>query len=263
MTQEETSKTDKLIEKIKKILLKAGSTDSQEEAEALFVKASEMMIKFKIEQSQIDSAIDENSLTEDEITCGEFSLEGKWELELASALTKYNGTYFLFDSRKKYKVTLGGDKHDIQMVKYFFETARATFRRLSREQYLVRKKMVMAANPSFSLKELEYYKYMPYRSVFIRSFLLGCSMGLGEKLREMQRQTVSQHDTTQSYGLMLRNQLEKSKGFMLDKHKPKNVTTPKAFGDQQAIRTGFEVGKNHNLTIGVTGSSKNEGNKIG
>jgi Protein of unknown function (DUF2786) len=260
---QEDKKTEKIVEKIKKILLKAESTDSLEEAEALFVKASELMVKFKIEQSQVDTAIDESNLREDEVSCGEVSLEGKWEIDLMSAISRHHGVHFIFYTTKKYKMVLAGDKHDVQMVKYFFETARRTFRRLSREQYLVRKKDTLQKNPLFTLKELEFGGYMPYRSVFIRSFLAGCAIGLNRKIRQMQQDAVVKYDSTKSYDLMVKNQLEKSRGYMTEKYSPKTSSRQTAYGDQKAILEGMKAGLEHNLTIGVQGSTKNEGNKIG
>lgn len=254
---------NKITDRIKKLLMKANSTNSPQEAETFLVKAQEMMMKYKIEQHQINLEEEEETIGEDAIFAGEISLEGKWEAELAKKLAWFNGCTLMWGTQKLvYKITFFGSEHDILMTKYFFETARNVFRRLSREQYLDKKNSIMEQNPYHTLKELEFNRYIPYRSVFIRSFLWGACAGLGQKLNEMKASVQKDVDPTNTYGLIIRNQIEKAKKFMVDKHKPKTAKQNGAFGDPEAQAKGREAGKNHKLTIGVEGKSSSNGHLL-
>jgi len=68
---------DKIVDKIKKLLLKANSTDSPAEAESLFAKASKLMIRLKISQADIEQEMDENFVKINEVEYSKILMEGK------------------------------------------------------------------------------------------------------------------------------------------------------------------------------------------
>lgn len=248
---------NKILEKIKKLLLKAGSTDVPAEAEVFLMKANELMVKWKVDQSQINLD-QEVHLQQGEVLCGEFSLEGKWEIGLALAIAKFNGCHVIWYTMSKYKIMFGGESQDVEMTTYFFENARRIFRNLSRKQYVQRKQQVMEQYPNFCKKTLEGIGYLPYRSVCIRSFLHGCTHGLTIKLNELQEKAKTEFDTTGTYGLILTNQIEKSRQYMVEIHKPKTMKQTQAFGDGEGYMNGIKTGSEHHLTIGVE-STKTSG----
>lgn len=271
----EKENLDKVMDKIKKLLLKADSTDSPQEAEALFVKANKMMIRYKISQANIDSLNnDPSEILTNEVKFGLVSLEGKWEIELMSAICRHQGCKFVWGTRTKI-FTIYGSQTDTELVKYFFEGARRIFRQVSRKAYNEEKARVLTDEAPM-LDELSYYlkttkmkiKYLEkqgllsYRSVYVRSFLYGASNGLAMKLRSMVRETISEEVNGQQYGLILTNQLERIENHIQKHVKPKTQNSQGAFGDAGAMAKGRETGASHNLTLGVESSATSTvGNK--
>lgn len=257
---------DKMMDKIKKLLLKADSTDSPQEAESFFVKANKLMIKFKISQANIDQLNENpNAILTNELKYGEMSLEGKWEIELMSAVSQHQGCKYTWRSYSKV-FTIYGSKEDIELTKYFFEGARSIFRHLSRKAYNEQKKNALAKNADAldsmglttnkaRLKFLERNGEISYRSVFIRSFLYGAANGLYFKLASMVEETIKEEEGGEQYGLVLTNQLERIQNHVDTHIKPKCQNNQGAFGDQGAMAKGVAAGKNHNLTLGVEGES--------
>lgn len=253
--EENKDKIEKIKEKIRKLLLKADSTNSPEEAESLLVKANVLMMKFKIEESQINLGYDDEPIKENQIKYGEFSLEGAWETDLVQALCYFLSIEMMWNSRTKI-ITVIGSQHDCEMAIYFFESARRAFRRLSREAYLVAKKKALEEYPWMTVKQLEKRQLLSYRSVYIRSFLFGARSGLEKKLLKMKVQTMHEYDVTGSYGLILTNQLERANKYMMDKHKPRTQTNTGAQGDADAVRAGLIAGGSHTLTVDITDAKK-------
>lgn len=269
----------KVMEKIKKLLLKADSTDSPQEAEAFLVKANKLMIKFKIDQASINLNVEDGEIVlNNELKYGEFSLEGKWEIDLMRGIARNQACTYTWNSYRK-TFTIYGAAEDVELTKYFFERARTIFRNLSRKAYNEKKKEVVGHLDSHpNSKELyeslglntvikkvkwaERNGLISYRSVFVRSFLYGASQGLSQKLASMMRETIAEEENGKAYGLILTNQLERVDKWLSTNVKTKKVNQQGAFGDQDAMRKGREAGKNHNLTIGVDSTSTNQERNI-
>ena len=114
--------SEKIKGKIQKLLAKADSTDSPQEAENLFVKANELMIKFKISQFDIDelNQVDTGAVETNQIEFGKVSLEGKWEIDLMAAICEHQGCDYTWKTWSKV-FTVYGSKEDTEMAIYFFE----------------------------------------------------------------------------------------------------------------------------------------------
>jgi hypothetical protein len=237
---------NKAFDKIKKLLLKANSTDSPHEAETFLLKAHKLMMKFKIDKSEFDKAngVDEPILF-NQVKIFEVSLEGVWETDLLATISRSQGCDMCWLGNV---ADVYGEKHDVEMSIYFFTQARNAFRNLSRIEYLNRKKTVMDRYPHCDRKLLEKLKYLPYRNVFIRSFLYGAVIGLSRKLHQTK---MDESDESQQYAILVKTQLEKVGNYLSEHVKPKMQKAQGSFGDSEAVRKGMETGQNHNLSIGL------------
>lgn len=250
---EKDERYEKLINKVKKLLRKADSTDSPEEAESLLVKASTLMMRYKIKESEVEEE-KEFEIKVNQSTYAEISLEGKWETALASKIAKYQDCKITWRTNTN-KLTFYGDEHDVKMSIYFYEQARAIFRSLSRKEYNAKKNQVKKDYPDLTLRQMEKIGYISYRSVYVRSFLYGAAAGLGKKLSDMKRQ-ILEEEASEQYGLMILNQIEKINMYLTEKVKPKKNGNSGATGDREAMLKGYESGQKHNLAIGVETDSK-------
>lgn len=254
--------TEKRINRIKALLAKAGSTDSQAEAEALFVKAHEMMLKWRISEEDIKET-DDSVVEANEILAFEFSLEGSWERELARVIVWSNCCHYTWRKESK-KMTLFGEKRDVQLVKFLYETTRETFRRLSRSEYNKLKKIKIEEwkarfDRDYTEKDLNAMGVLPYRSVYIRSFLNGCCAGLSKSIRRMTQDYFTTVNQQKGYEVLVLNKVEKSRQYANSLSFVKVVGSFKgAVGSAEAFLEGEKTGKAHIMTIPVEHTKKNE-----
>lgn len=251
-----------IIEKVKKLLAKAGSTDSPQEAEALFVAAQKLMVKHRIQQSELnDDQVFE--VLANEVAAFQFKLEGMWELELASVIARANCCKVTWKtwsasskSAKNYKyvggnrldfckITFYGVEQDVQLVKFLYETTRDTFRRLSKSEARAANKVSALAN----------------KNRFIRSFLLGAAEGLGTHIRKMTADHVQESGAT-TYDLVVRTQLQKVEQWLTDNVKTKTVKVNSEPGDLAGYASGMEAGMNHSMHIPVETTSSNNNKQL-
>lgn len=242
------SESKKII-KIQHLLAKAGSTDSPQEAEALFVKAQELMVKWRIEESQLEEQ-QETNIEQNDVSCFKRKLEGNWELKLAGALCRPNGCDYTYGKHSQ-RIILYGAAKDVELVKYFIETTRETFRRIARKEYSALLKKYGKHDPD-----------LPKKNKYIRSFLLGACAGLADKMERMTRYTVQQTDgvDAQSYGLIVRTALEKVENHIMENVAVKVVKSRTHVGDLSAFSNGVKTGKNHSLHIPVSTTKSNNPN---
>jgi hypothetical protein len=244
---------DSIIDKVKKLLSKAGSTDSPSEAEALFTAAQKLMVKHRIAQNDLDEA-DQPTILKNEVLCFANRLEGNWELRLARTLSRPNGCDYVYSKIKhKYtsaaehnKISFYGTEQDTQLVQFFFETTRETFRRLARSEY---RRLNQQGSP------------MPPKNQFIRSFLLGACDGLASKITKMTADHVQEVKAT-TYDLALRNQLQTVQDYIKTNLDTKTVKATRAAGSSEGYAQGVKAGKAHTLHIPVATSTSSRQNKL-
>ncbi len=232
-----------IIKKVKKLLAKAGSTDSPQEAESLFVAAQKLMVKHRIQQA--DLADDKQEIEPDSIACFEYRLEGNWELKLARVIAKANCCDFVYgkyaskhlskETLQEYNIiTFYGVEQDVQLVKYLFETTRSTFRRISKKEY-IRIHKEGSNEP---------------KNRFIRSFLLGACHGLSQKISKMTADHIVETNAT-GYELAVRNALQKSKDYIRNNVNTKSTKSTSSTGSIEGFNSGVKTGKTHIMTMPV------------
>lgn len=251
-----------LIEKIRKIIAKADSTDSQEEANAFMTKAQQLLLKHNLQMSDVEYDNTKIKGAYESVEFGNVKEEGKWETLLMSVICEFNMCHSLIHKYKNVKkgtMSVIGESHNIETTLYMYETAREVFRRLSKQAYNELRKQTLNAWPGFSELELQKSKYLPYRMPFIRSYLKGCASGLYRKMEEMREEVLndatnsdndSQDDqiNTNQYDLMVVNNNEAIEKFIQDKFGDvKSANTNFRAGSRHAFKQGFEQGKSYNL----------------
>jgi len=237
----------KKIEKVQKLLLKAGSTDSPQEAESLFAAAQKLMIKWRIEEADLETNEQGNIILPNEVQCFQRRLEGNWELRLARSLCHFNGCEFVY-CKYSSKITFYGTEQDTKLVKYFFETSRETFRRIARREYSRIKK--------------ESQQEPPKKNKYIRSFLLGACTGLMSKLYEAEKEVLKNTEGVSSneYSLALRNSVQRASDYIAENVSTESRKSRTSVGDSSAYNSGVKTGKKHNLSIPLQGKSTNNKN---
>ena len=117
--------TEKIIEKIKKVLELSRNNPSEEEAQAAALKAQKLMAEYHISISEIEGLGDTNDIEETSITVG---MGNKWKYELANVVSKnFRCKYFI---RGKAVICFYGHKVDTEIAaetfKYLFSTGNKT-----------------------------------------------------------------------------------------------------------------------------------------
>ena len=220
-----------ILKKVKALITKAESTDSPAEAETFFTKAQELMVRHRISQADLNT-LDPDIIQQDEVAAFKNRLEGEWETILARVIFRTNGCeYVRCKDIAKFKIY--GEKHDIALVKYLFETTRDTFRRLSKSQW---------RNAETHTKKNQY----------IRSFLVGACDGLAQQIKRMTAEVVQETGAT-TYALMLTNKVVKAREHILAQGGVKQTKTHTTPGSVEGYVQGVIAGSRHKLHRPVGG----------
>lgn len=224
-----------ILDKIKKLLAKADSTDSPQEAENLFATAQMLMVKHRITQEQLKEQ-DPEVITQNQVSAFEQRLEGEWETSLARVIFHVNGCDFVRNKHGN-KFDIYGASHDVLLVKYLYETTREAFRRLARSEW----------------RKNQHYTETK-KNQYIRSFLVGACAGLKEKIRKMTAE-VEKETNTAGYGLIIANKVEKARAHIM---KNPNIVLKRTAGGTAGSTDGYgdgvKAGRNHKLTRPLSGS---------
>jgi len=251
---------DKLIDKVRKLLAKAESTTNQNEAEAFMAKANTLLIQHNLTMSEVQTE-EESSMIEDEgLEFGTNSEEGKWEGTLMATICNFNLCQSLLHTKMYSKggtMSIIGSPVNVESVLHMYTIARDTIRRLARKSYSDLRAEAKRINVGYSDLELSKMGVLPYRAVYIRSFLKGANQGLWSKMQaEAANRFEDDQDTKDKYGLMVVNNKEQLKQFMHDKYS--NLKTSRQTGKAScgaALRAGRNAGKNVSFNKGVSSQS--------
>lgn len=174
-----------VLEKIRALLAKAesaGKIGSQAEAELFAAKANELLLKHKIEMTDVERFAQEDEDPMGQEYCDAAEVDGighgsrlQWLEYLMGALCRGHFCEFrVLPGTRQYRVF--GRDSDRAVVLYLFETLAATAERLSLAHYHeVHRRWRKEGGPK------------PFRAQ--RSFRLGFSSAIGDRLREMRKTT--------------------------------------------------------------------------
>jgi len=199
--------TDKLIEKVQKLLTLARNDGASEaEADTALQMANKLLLIHNLTMADVDTEEEDGDglLRKDGVvTIGDNGEEGKWEGTLMAVLCEYNLCGCVINSIKGNKqstMTIVGSKENIEVVLYLFHAGRDLYRALSKTRHSEYRKAVLFQWTSKGYTEKDLYKMeteegsrmLLRRSVWIRSYLKGCVAGLFNKLERQRRQIIEE-----------------------------------------------------------------------
>lgn len=204
-------KHEKLIDKVRKLMAKAGGTDNQTEADVFMAKANALLLKHNLTMTHIDTDDKASIIEGTDIEFGVIKGEGSWETYLMASIsihnlcesilhpkfTKVNGK----DKRLKGgSMTIIGSKENIEVTTYMYEIATETIRRLSKKGYSAHRKHILAEYDGVHTeKELLQFDFLSYRMPWIRSYLKGAVAGLHRKLEEMKEELFKEEEEVEDF----------------------------------------------------------------
>lgn len=259
------STTEKLIDKVKKLLALANDAGaSLSEAEAALKKANKMLLQHNltfedVEIHKIQSDIIQTNAAD--ITFGDIGEEGQWESALLNVLCEYNLCHCIKYRTAKVRggsLSIIGKKQNVEIVKFLFETARHMFRDLSKQAYNDHRKHVLHQNRPQGLSESQCLKMklMGYRMPWIRSYLKGCVIGLRHKLQDERDRLMSNEvaNATNKYQLMCTNTIVAIDNFIANiPGVTQSNTALKISNDHGAFTQGVATGKNAQFNNALDG----------
>jgi hypothetical protein len=201
--------TDKLIEKVQKLLTLARNEGASEaEADTALKMANKILLIHNLTMSDIDiEQQDDNGLIQKDnvIDICQNGEEGQWESTLMAVLCEYNLCGCISHSTKgtnKGTITIVGSQQNIEVVIYLFQAARDLYRALSKTRHSTYRKSVIDQWKAKGYVEKDLYametengsRMLLRRSVWIRSYLKGCVTGLFHKLESQKLEMIQQED---------------------------------------------------------------------
>lgn len=211
-----------IVNKIQKLLALANS-DNKNEAELASKKAQELLIKHNISMSEVESA--NSDYFETSLDLPERSSERKF---IDSLLNNYFFV-FIYSDKKLNKIIFIGKKENVEVALYVRSFLENSFKRLYKLE-----------NESRQWKG-------KHRS----SFYLGLYKGLKEKLEE-QKQTIDTDNKLIIINKTLTNYVHNKISGIKTTQQKTNAS------NQDALQSGFNHGKNLNISKGL--GEKNQNN---
>lgn len=195
--------SEKVKKKIKALLTKAESTEFQEEADAFFAKAAELMAQHAVSEDEIRQYKDEKSIPKPErrsyVVASPYSADRMYLVsQVAEALGGY--AYYMKQRRDGYKTRnrvkdhntyafLVGFPHDLDQIEVMLES-------LNRQMDIAREKAMAQT----------YLPGMGGKKVWSATFIRAYSMRIGQRLREAYQTVMAEQ--TGGVALAIRNKNE-------------------------------------------------------
>jgi hypothetical protein len=261
---------ENILNRISKLMAKARSTENEHEHNAFMAKAHELLTQHNLSMSEIDVKLMESRIIEycdDLLSFGVVKEESDWETLLLSILCRYNYCKPIVQYHSHTNKRLGGvlsivgERHNCIAVTYLFDVARDKFRYFSKKSFNQLKKDAQdefyhSVNGKLSELELNKRGVLPYRTVYIRSFLKGCCLGLAKALSEKHTDESSSTDAIDNDGfevmrLNVDNAIDK---YMENQYGDSLNSSGIKFNSQSdAFKIGFEQGNSFELAGGLNG----------
>lgn len=175
---EEKLSLDAVMRKIKKLKsLYEGAKKINSEGEAAVAAATmqKLLSEYNLSIEEVESI---GEKTKDEVTHEDISgytyksIGGYWEQRLTYVLCKWNFCRCYMVGNTYRKLIIIGEKYNLENVKWMLEVLKERYVSFSKGRYKEYKSRLMIGEKPMSLDK------------FQRSYLMGCAVGLDEKLKE-------------------------------------------------------------------------------
>lgn len=239
------------LAKLIKLQESAISLNSTEEADAVAIKIKNLLDQYNLTMSDAEFEEERKTLTREAAEASYISrIGGKWEAVLISVLCKYNFCQSV--STKQFgsvrvTFTVLGLKENVDTVLWLFRYLSDNFVKMGKHRYEVQK----AGDDAFGVKTIQ-------QDTFLRSYLLGCVIGLNAKLQREQQQLESEVGTS----IILRNN-EAVKEFMHQEF-GENLKSGRKISVKvdSAHFLGVRDGNNVTIRKGLTGENSSKNNLL-
>lgn len=249
----------KLIDRVKKILAKAKSTDSEQEADTCFAIAYNLLAQNNL--SLADVKQEEETSTTSSSHCVEYgqkSDEGQWESSLLAVLCKYNMCQSIIHPIDKTMSIIGTPSNN-EITIYMYGFIRDMIRARSRKRWSEFRKETLKNHPGKTEKELRKAKILPWDDTWKRSYLKGSVIGLHMKLKKEREKIVAtklnavQSNSTTSLVLLEKNQLDENKKYMEQNYSNlESAKKQRRPSNHQASHLGYKDGREIELKKAIS-----------
>lgn len=254
-------------DKISKLLRKAESTDSAEEAEAFYSKAQELMAKYAIDEAMLAAARDFKDVGANPIIKQEFVIYGIYRyplMNLCFAVLRNNGlkAVLLYGSPWR---TVGGrvykETQVLDAVGYKTDLERASLLYTSLQLQALRAENIWWKEHKPLYSHLKPSKQHQARRGFLFAFAEGANKKLAEATQRGKKAAETEHGSD-SVALVIRDKSLKVQDEF-NKHYPSTVSLKdrKNHGDQFARSHGYEAGQRADVGQSNLGGNRKEINR--
>lgn len=243
---------EKILDKIKKLLKKSESAKdigSIEEAEAFAAKVQELLAKYNLELSQINTDDEQygDNVEHEYMKAWHSNIGGNDSLHIMRAIAQFNWCYvYAVGDMKDNKMVILGTPENIEVCKYIHSIVCRIFIDASRAEY---KKYVKNEDYIFEgrLKPVTW-------DTFARAFMKGCAKGLKHKLKSERERFVENNEN--AYGLVRTNDIV-LQNYVETKFKMgKGQRAGKSTDAGNAYGKGYKTGRDVTIHKGVETQSK-------
>jgi hypothetical protein len=224
-----------IVSKIKKLIDKASSTDSQAEKDALMLKAQELLQNYNLEIETVISHTDDkgNVIVENDL-----KYEYDWELLLLDYISKNNFSKMLFWTKLK-EAGVIGKAHNVSAVIYLFQFYKRALLELSIKSYesYIKERRILLRSLGLNFDTLAKKSF---KNDYLKSYLERGVEGINAKMIEQKR--AAQKENSKLTDIIIYNDKAVEK-FVAEKYK--KIKSTDLSGDESGIgyEKGFEDGK--------------------
>ena len=233
-----------MVDKIKKLFDKAESSQklgNEQEAQAFFTAANKLLLTYNISKEALDLAQSDNKMTTKKVKYGRHTNKayyGNWEIQIAQSLAYANFCEVLRNTSSG-QIYFIGSKSNVMAITYLFDQAKNLLKMFAKASYESKKKK--PAN----------------RRGYIRAFLRGAAVGLGDKIVDEANASMQANVKTTA---IVEDRRAAVKEYMHKKFDVKTgnaqrvkVGDAEAFaaGDAEAFAAGHAKGKRTSLKKGA------------
>lgn len=246
------TKKDKILEKLRKLMnLKESATalGNEGEANAAAAGITRLLMEYNLTENDIPEQEKlENPIVSEEIPF-KAEISGNWYGDLISIVCEYNMCRCLIISkykngrRKRSEFEIIGRKKNVEVVLYLISFLAHQFVTIGKRGYAQYKHDCIWG----------YGTYPKSLTVYLKSFLYGCVIGLSEKFEEGKKALEEQTNIT----ALVRTTKSEIDDFLKDE-KIGTARKSKAEIDALCAMKGMEVGKNVEICKGIHAETVSE-----
>lgn len=240
---------DSIIHKIKKLIEKANSTDSIQEAESCMLLVQTLLQKHNLEQSIIESHISQSEKGE-QITEISFKYSDDFEPQLLHAISQNNFCYCINDIYKTPKeLILIGKSVNTQSVLYLFNFFKLKLQQLSISSYsnYLKEQKEKLAEFGVDFSQIKSGRKALEKN-YMNNYLTGGVHGIRSKMMKQIEEAKQNSSGLKELILFNDKSIEK---YVKENHRVKKSKGKKVNTDNSAYHNGYKDGSEIKTSVGI------------